>query len=163
MNNFIERCPAWYTEVSIKPLYENEKSTITWNIPEYTGYEEIKSREGEHVKRPDAKIILRDQKVIYVLEMTVPWIENRAVKLTEKIEKYLHIIQGLKVEFPNYKVEQLTFIMDCLGGFSSNLKENVKKLGFDDKKCKTILNGMQKIILSEASTLIDRFKVMTHP
>ena len=95
--------------------------------------------------------------------MYVPWVENRGIKIIEKTEKYAHIIQSLKVDYPNYKVKQLTFIIDCLGGFSSSLKENLKQLGFDDIQCKNVMNGMQKIVLSEASSIMDRFKVLTHP
>ena len=93
--------------------------------------------------------------------MSVPWIENRKIKEAEKIEKYVHIVQSLKVDHPGYEVEQLTFIMDCLGGFSISLKQNIKKLGFDETQCSSILFGMQKIVLSEASSIMDRFKVLT--
>ena len=161
--NLIEKCPPWYSNIIIKPLYENEKLVFTWNIPEYSGYEEIKDQENEKVKRPDAKLILKAEKKIYVIEMSVPWVENREIKIIEKTEKYIHILQSLKVEYPEYEVQQLTFIIDCLGGFSKNLKENIKKLGFDDIQCKNIMYGMQKIVLSEASSIMDRFKVLTLP
>ena len=161
MKSLINKCPPWYSDIIIKPMYENENVTFTWNIPEYSGYEEIKETDDEKVKRPDAKIILWDQKKIFIVEMSVPWLENRAIKIKEKIDKYVNIIQSLKVEYPNYKVEQLTFIIDCLGGFSIDLQHNIKKLGFNDIQCKGILYGMQKIVLTEASALIDRFKVLT--
>ena len=163
MQNLIDKCPAWYSNIIIKPMYENTNVTITWNIPEYTGYEDIKDKHDEKVKRPDAKIILRDQKKVFVVEMSVPWIENREIKVIEKTEKYVNIVQSLKVEYQDYKVEQLTFVIDCLGGFSIHLKENIRKLNFNDIECNGILYGMQKIVLTESSALIDRFKVLTHP
>ena len=162
MESIVEKPPPWYSKVEIKPLYENENIVLTWNIPEYSGYEEMKESEGERIKRPDAKIILKSEKKIFVIEMSVPWLENRASKIEEKIEKYKFIVQSLKMDHPQYKVEQLTFIIDCLGGFSKDLKVNIKKLGFNEKKCKSIIYGMQKIVLSEASVIMDRFKLMTH-
>ena len=124
MQDLIERCPAWYSKVCIKPQYESKKVIVTWNIPEYSGYEEIKDKDDEKVKRPDAKIILTEEKKIYVVEMSVPWVENRAKKEIEKADKYINIIQSLKIDHPGYVVEQLTFIMDCLGGFSNELKNS---------------------------------------
>ena len=64
MQKLIERCPAWYSKIYIKPMYENDKVIIIWNMSEYSGYEEIKEKDDERVKRPDAKIILREDKKI---------------------------------------------------------------------------------------------------
>ena len=36
--------------------------------------------------------VLKKKKEIYVLEMSIPWIENREVKLGDKVEKYENII-----------------------------------------------------------------------
>ena len=122
----INSCPAWYTKLCIKPKYENEDLIVLWDIPEYSGHNEGEDR----ILRPDGKIILKAQKVIFVIEMSVPWVENRGAKYTEKEEKYIDIVQNLKVDNPGYKVSQLTFIMDCLGGFSKTLTNSLKELKF---------------------------------
>ena len=54
--------------------------TILWDIPEYSGRDD----DEDHVLRPDGKIVLNVEKQIYVLEMSVPWIEHREAKFEEK-------------------------------------------------------------------------------
>ena len=87
--------PAWYTKICIKSMYKNEEIELYWDVPEYSGYD-------EHLEngplRPDGKIINKTKKIILVLEMSIPWIENRKRKSEEKVEKYTHIIQNLKVD-----------------------------------------------------------------
>ena len=111
--------------------------------------------------RPDGKIILKNEKQIYVLEMSVPWIENRQSKFQEKEEKYRGIIQTLKVNNPTYNVKQLTFIIDCLGGYSNNFVENLKLLGFTNNEIYCMTFAIQKIVLTEAARTINHFKVLT--
>ena len=158
MNKLIERCPPWYTKVIIKPAYENNKIKVFWDIPEYSGYED---EDENHTMRPDGKIVLENEKKIYVLEMSVPWIGNREVKFKEKEEKYTNIVQTLKVDYPEFDVKQLTFIMDNLGGYSSDLVVSLKELKFGVKEIETIIYGMQKIVLTEAVSIIKQFKIRT--
>lgn len=135
-----EKCPAWYSKVTIKPYYENEDAKVFWDIPEYTGHEE---EDATHAMRPDGKIVLGKKKEIYVLEMSVPWLDNRNAKFDEKESKYVDIVQGLKVNHPGCKVKQLTFIMDSLGGYSKELVESLKCLDFKVKgdRCNPIRNA----------------------
>ena len=139
-------------------MYENQEVTITWDIPEYSGYE---ISDNTRPPRPDGKIILHKEKKIFVLENSIPWVQNRETKYEEKELKYQGIIQSLRIDYPSYEVRQLTFIMDCLGGFSVSLRNNIRKLGFTVEESKVITYGMQKIIVSEASSLIDMFKIIT--
>ena len=84
-NKFIDECPPWYSPVNVKPRYENEKIIILWDIPEYSGVEDEDVRKS---LRPDGKVIFKEDRKVLVLEMTVPWIKNRELKLVEKEEKY---------------------------------------------------------------------------
>ena len=93
--------------------------------------------------------------------MTVPWITNRETKKVEKVEKYKRIVQSLKVDHLGYDVKQVTFVIDCLGGFSSSLPCALRMLKFNESECNSILLGMQKIILTEAVSLINHFKFYT--
>ncbi len=92
--------------------------------------------------------------------MTVPWIENRTLKEEEKINKYQHIVQSLKIDNPGYDVKQLTFVMDCLGGYSKSLPSSLRSMKFSVREIDNIVLGMQKIIVTEAVSLINRFKVL---
>ena len=157
-HNLLESCPTWYSKILIKPAYQNEDIEVYWDIPEYSGHEEEDERK---TLRPDGKVILRRQKKIFVLEMSIPWIDNRQTKFEEKEEKYRNIIQTIKLDHPTYSVKQLTFIMDCLGGYSANLPKNLKVLGLTKLSIDKILFATQKIVVTEAARIINDFKVMT--
>ena len=75
--------------------------------------------------------------------------------------KYENIIRSLKLQYPNHHVEQLTFIVDCLGGFSKSLVESLKKLDLPSNTCDSILLGIQKIAVDEARNLFNVFKIIT--
>ena len=158
MYKLVDKCIPWFSEVIIKPQYENEDIDMLWDIPEYTG---LDNEDEDKLQRPDGKIIFKKKKIIYVLEMSVPWITNRETKLLEKEEKYRNIIRSLKLQHPGYHVEQLTFIIDCLGGYSISLIDNLKKLELSSKVRNSVLLGLQKITVTEARALINQFKVLT--
>ena len=126
-HNQINKCPEWYSKITIKPIYESDDIVLFWDIPEYTGYEdEIEC----HVLRPDGKLITKLEIIIWILEMSIPWISNRKSKFIEKEEKYVNIVQRLTIDNPGFEVKQLTFIMDVLGGYSKELVTNLKYLKF---------------------------------
>ena len=129
-----------------------------WDIPEYQGHDD---EEDDKVLRPDGKIIRKDVKKIYVLEMSIPWIDNRESKINEKVEKYKSIVQGMKVDNPLFEVQQLTFIVDCLGGYSKSFLDALKTLGFTKTEIESICLDTQKIVISEATSTINKFKVLT--
>ena len=83
--------------------------------------------------------------------MLVPWIENRESKLTEKIDIYKHVIAKFKCENPGFVVQQATIIIDCLGGFSPSLNFTISVIN-------KIIFNMQKVTVSEASAIINKFK-----
>ena len=66
---------------------------------------------------------------------------------------------NLRYEYPDYKIKQLTFIMDCLGGFSTNLIENIKELIGTKSEINKVISDMQKVVLLNASEMSNRFKM----
>ena len=104
---YINKCPPWYSNINIKPIYENKEATITWDIPEYSGYE---LDENIRPPRPDGKIVLHNEKKIFVLENSIPWVENRKTKFDDKEEKYRQIVQSLRADYPQYFYFYLFFI-----------------------------------------------------
>ena len=93
--------------------------------------------------------------------MSIPWIDNRQAKLSEKVEKYKDIIQTMKIDNPLFKVQQITFIVDCLGGYSNTFIEALRLLELDKNEIDKICLDIQKILITEATTTINRFKVLT--
>ena len=154
----IDEIPPWFTKIMIKTKYENDEIILLWDVPEYEGRED---EQDENLLRPDGKIVMKHEKKMYVLEQSVPWISNRESKEIEKVEKYRNIIRSLKLKHPGYEVDQLTFIIDCLGGYSNSLNENLRKLKFTKAEENIILNGIQKIVICEARSLINQFKIIT--
>jgi len=157
-HGLIDSLPPWYTKITIKPKYENEELSLYWDIPEYSGYED---EEEDKVLRPDGKIVMKKKKEIYVLEMSVPWLTNRQSKQTEKEDKYLSIVQSLKVDNPHYSVQQVTFIVDCLGGYSNFFIKALQILEFSTCEIRKMCLDVQKILISEATSTINKFKVLT--
>ena len=157
-NKMIADLPPWFTKICIKPHYENDDLEVFWDIPEYSGYD---NETGNGPLRPDGKIINKPEKTIYVLEMSVPWITNREVKLEEKESKYTNIVQSLKIDNPGYLVKQLTFIIDCMGGYSKGLVDNLKMLNLTREEIDSLLPGIQRIVVTEACSVINNFKVAT--
>ena len=81
--------------------------------------------------------------------------------LEEKEGKYTDIVQNLKVDNPGYTVKQLTFIVDCLGGYSQHLRTNLETLGLSKQEVNAILPGIQKILVVEANSVMNHFKILT--
>ena len=46
---------------------------------------------------------------------------NRITKLKEKIDKYEHIRNAYRLNYPNCIVDQITLIMDVFGGYDNEL------------------------------------------
>ena len=147
----------WYAKDEVKPYYENNTARFWWDAPEYTG----RDTESERPPRPDGKLILEQSKSIFLIEMTVPWIENRVEKLKHKIEKYNNIQAALRFEYPEYTVDQITLVMDVFGGYGKDLKDNIRKVVDSKTEMDVIINNMQKSIVSSGANLSRTFKMRT--
>ena len=110
------------------------------------------------MKRPDGKILLKDEKVIFVVEMSVPWISSRETKYREKVQKYDHIRRNLKINYPDYRIDQITLIIDVLGGYSKELEQNIGKIIKDKNEKEQIIFKMQKSVTSYLSYFAKKFK-----
>ena len=152
-------CPPWYSPVNVKPFYVNEEACMWWDIPEYSGSRDEISE--EELKRPDGKVMLKKSKKIFLIEMTCPWIKVRELRYEEKREKYKTVRRNIKINNPEYDVEQITLVMDSLGGYSKNLVDNIKVLIRDRSKVNRIITKMQKAMLSQSVHITRRFKIET--
>ena len=162
---FTETIPPWFSNTEVKPYYNNENATIWCDIPEFIndqidentdedeGQEDVRRR-----KRPDGKILLKSEKKIYVVEMSVPWISNRDTKYIEKIEKYERIRRNLKINYPDHMIDQITLIMDVFGGHSKELTMNIQKVIQNKSHRERIIFNMQKVVMSDLSYLSKKLK-----
>ena len=72
-----------------------------------------------------------------LLEISVPWITNRRSKSEEKEKKHSNVSLGLKVDNPGFTLKQVTFMIDCLGGYSADLRNNPASLGLTKGETET--------------------------
>ena len=86
---FIKIIPPWFSKIEVKPYYNNEKATIWYDNPEFTNNEIADNDEEDEdqydrrknkIQRPDGKIILKEKKQIYVVEISIPWITNIPIR-----------------------------------------------------------------------------------
>ena len=139
-NKIITKVERWFSQVTPKPLYENEHATAFWDVPLFADTTQVKAN------RIDATVIDKTSKQVRVIEMSCPWLENRESKDFEKTTKYSQLRLELTNRYPEYKVNQYNIIMDILGGCSKEVEQNIKELVGD--KCESIMRQMQKAILS---------------
>ena len=154
----IDNCPPWFTQSDPKPYYENEMACAWWDIPEFS---QANTDDEDEVYRPDGKLKLIHEKRIYIIEITISWINNREGRYEEKDGKYVDIIRNIKRLEPEYQVEQITLVMDSLGGYSKCLKENISKVFKDTRMVSKIIHKMQKAVLSESVNISRCFKLST--
>ena len=64
-------------------------------------------------------------------------------------------------EEPDYTVDQITLVMDSLGGFSKNLCENIGKIFDESRVVDRIIRKMQKSVLSNSVHISRCFKLET--
>ena len=95
------------------------------------------------------------------MEQTIPWIENRNSKYKFKESKYVEVRKFLKMDNPEYEVDQVTLVMDSFGGFSELLKINVEKLFSNKVTVMKILRDMQKSVFSSEAHMLRMFKMRT--
>lgn len=101
------------------------------------------------------------EKSIFILEITISWIDNRDKRYDEKVEKYEAIRRNIVRDEPDYTVDQITLVMDSLGGYSKNLRENIGKIFKDSKMVDKIIRKMQKSVLNGSVHTSRCFKLET--
>ena len=91
---------------------------------------------------------------------TSPWIEKRKQNNQEKTTKYAPLRWELKQQHKGYTIKQYNIIIDVLGGYSSETRENVILLLGKTKADKTLFN-MQKAVISSTLNITRSFKVLS--
>ena len=64
--------PLWYSRVDPKPLYESPEAKAYWDVPVFAEHEHLPQN------RVDAIFINHKEKKVIAVEMSCPWVENRA-------------------------------------------------------------------------------------
>ena len=69
--DLITKVEPWFSQVTPKPLCENERATAFWDVPLFANTTQVKAN------RIDAATIDKTSKQVRVIEMCCPWPENR--------------------------------------------------------------------------------------
>ncbi len=154
------KCPSWFSNDKVSPYYKSDNIEFWWDVPEYTG----RDTESKLPPRPDGKLIINreDDKRIFLLEMTVPWTENRQEKYTYKCGKYQNILHSLQFEHPTHKVDQITLVMDVFGGHGQDLEDNIGKVFEKREDIRSVIRDMQKSVVSSSANLSRTFKIRSN-
>ena len=141
----------WFSQVTPKPLYENEHATAFWDVPLFADTTQV------NANRIDATVIDKTSKRVRVIEMSCQCLENRQSRDFEKTTKYSKLRLELTNRYLEYKVNQYNTIMDVLGGCSKEVEQNMKELVGD--KCESSMRQMQNAILSSSLHIARMFKL----
>ena len=69
------------------------------------------------------------------------------------------IMRNIRRVEEGFEVDQITIVMDSLGGYSKSLHHNISKVVNDRKIADRIIKKMQKAVLCESSRIARCFKL----
>ena len=94
--DLITKVEPWFSQVTTKPLYENDYATVFWDVP----YALFANTTQVKANRIDATVIDKTSKQVRVIEMSCPWLKNRESKDFEKTTKYSQLIHETRTDEP---------------------------------------------------------------
>ena len=74
----VDTVPPWYSPIEPKPVYESADAQAFWDVPLYADDVVVRA------KRIDARVVDHKRKNVTILEMSCPWVDNRAAKDQDK-------------------------------------------------------------------------------
>ena len=148
----VDTVPPWYSPIEPKPVYESADAQAFWDVPLYADHVVVRAN------RIDARVVDHKRKIVTILEMSCPCLDNRAAKDQDKTKKYAPLRLELKQQFKGYRIED-NIILDVLGGYSKGLEKTVRFLV--GRKSKEVLIKMQKTVLASILHIACHFKITT--
>ena len=70
----VNTVPPWYSPIEPKPLYESADAQAFWDFTLYADHVVVR------VNRKDARVVDHMRTIVTNLEMSSPWVDNRAAK-----------------------------------------------------------------------------------
>lgn len=119
--NSFEVPKQWWTwELKENAVLENEKAKILWEVP-------VRTDKKINANRPDVIFINKEEKMVYLIDVTIPQDYNIAKKELAKQEHY----RDLKAEIGRLwkmKAQVVPVVIGCTGVVGKSLKKHVKKI-----------------------------------
>ena len=97
---------------------------------------------------------MHQEKNIFLVEQMVPWCEILNQQYEFKRSKYSELQTYMRMENPNYEIEQITLVMDVFGGYSKHLSENIMNIFKNKTDVDKIITNMQKSIIASEAHLV---------
>ena len=83
--------------VQPKPMYDNEPAKAFWDVAVYAENTEVRAN------RIDARVIDKQRKRVLAVEMSCPWMDNRAVKTKRRLPSTLLCDGSLSNSIPDMR------------------------------------------------------------
>lgn len=111
-----DKVPPWFFQVTPGPLSTSSDAEAFGHVPAFADHTFVRSN------LVDARFVDHKSKKVLMVEISCPWLDNYKTKETEKTEKYGPLLLELSRQHQGYKIIQLNFIMNVLGGWSKELE-----------------------------------------
>ena len=118
----MESVPPWYSPVKPNPIYESDEAKAFWDVAVYAEHAYVRAN------RFDVCFVVHKANHVWAVQISCPWIDNRAKKVEEKAITHGPLLLELKQQHPGYEVQQCNIIIDALGRWSKDVEETMKKL-----------------------------------
>ena len=115
---------------------------------------------GGQKQQDNCIVIDNKKKKVVLLEMSCPWVSNRAIKCAENTSTYAPLRYELRRRYPGYKTEEHNIIIDELGESSRSAKERLGQL-VGSGRCNSVFKNMQKAVVSSSLNIARTFKVLS--
>ena len=139
---------VWYKQKWEKgKVLENEKAKMVWDF-------EYKLRKSNTARRPDLTLELKNEKKIFICDMSCPQEKNITSRRNGKITKYRQLAFETREKRPGYEVKVKALVIGSLGGGLMETEKTIKEMIGDEKSAETTSKEMQKTVLMESESIL---------
>ena len=144
----IDEQVVWYKERWERgKVLENENAKLIWDF-------EFHLRKTTTARRPDLTLEDKNQKKIWICDMTCPQQQNIEAKRIEKLTKYRQLAFEMRERRPGFEIVIVPIAIGALGGGMRQARVDVSKIFTEDHKVEKTVCEMQKTILMDSETII---------
>jgi hypothetical protein len=144
----------WHMPVDPDPVVENERIKIWWDMPFCPHGGKL-----DH-NRPDMIVWLKEEKKLFVVEMSTPGDDKVEWWEEEKKKKYGPLLVELAVEYGDrgVTVEQVTLVIGALGSVRSLMEELGKMI--EKGQVRMVAERMQRATITKTLKAVNKFKAL---
>lgn len=147
-----DRMKAWHVNIDPEPMVDNDRVTLWWDLP-------VSTAKRVKCNRPDLRVLLKQQKKLFVIEFGAPWDGNVHKRREEKEQKYKPLIVEMAAATRGTKITQVTLIIGALGSVQDLEVELAKVV--DEEDVKFVARRMQRAVVCGSAGVLNTFKGFT--